>query len=193
MKRILVGMVTTGIVVLMFMACSAPSNISKSAVDQFTLGKTTMDEVKGAYGTQDLIHELSTPETGLTKISYAYRDPSDNACQPDVYAIQQVDFFFKKKLLYGVQYMSSTALDCTKFDDSKVSDIQVGKTTKADIKAWFGSPDGKFQTEGPGSIWRYLYVQKKTHKREYDHQLLDVHFDENGVVEDFKLDYLMGF
>ena len=193
MRRILVGIVITGIVALMFVACSAPSRISKSAVDQFTLGKTTMEEVKSAYGTQDLIHELSTPETGITKISYAYRDPSGNACQPDVYAIQQVDFFFKKKVLYGVQYMSSTAFDCTKFDDSKVSDIKVGKTTKSDIKEWFGSPDGKFYTDGKGAIWRYLYVQKKTHESEYDHQMLDVFFNENGVVDDFKLDYLMGF
>ncbi|MBI4775071.1 MAG: outer membrane protein assembly factor BamE [Deltaproteobacteria bacterium] len=193
MKRILVGMLTLGIIALMFMACAAPSRISKAAVDQFTLGETTMDEIKGVYGTQDLTHELYTPETGLTKISYAYRDPSDNACQPDVYAIQQVDFFFKKEVLYGVQYMSSTALDCTKFDDSKVSEIQVGKTTKDEIKDWFGSPDGKFFTDGPEPVWRYLYVQKKTHKREYDHQVLDVYFDEKGVVDDFKLDFLMGF
>jgi len=193
MKRILVGMLTIGTIALMFVACSAPSHISKSAVDRFTLGETTMDEVKSIFGTQDLIRETHTPETGFTKISYAYRDASDYACQPDVYAIRQVDFFFREKILHGVQYMSSTAVDCTKFDDSKVSDIQVGKTTKTEIKDWFGTPHGKFLTDGPESIWRYLYVQKRLYKDEYDHQMLDVFFDENGVVDDFKLDYLMGF
>ncbi len=192
MKRLLVGIISITVLLGLF-ACSAPDTITRSAVDRFKLGETTQDEIRSEYGNQDLIAEQSTPGGGLVKLSYAYRDPNDEAsCDPSVYAIKQVDFFFKEDKLYGVQYISSMAGDCTKFDDAKVTEIKVGETGMDQVKEWLGPPNGKFLADGPGIIWRYVYVQKNMHSREYDRQSLDILFDEEGIVQDFKLDSFMG-
>ncbi|GEM_PF-3261676 len=172
-------------------ACAAPERISRSGVEAVRLGETTVEEIKAKYGPQDLMYAETTPETGVTKLSYAHMDPNATPCNPGVYPIQQIEFFFKTGTLQGVQYMSSLATDCTKFDDSKVADIQVGKTTREDIQNWLGSPHGKFLTNGK-LAWRYVYVQKIRHSREYDHQVLDILFDEKNVVQDFKRESLMG-
>ena len=87
--------------------------------------------------------------------------------------------------------MSSNAKDCTKFDDSKVAKIRVGKTTGTEITQWFGAPDGRFLSNGL-EVWRYLYVQKKQRTREYDYQVLDVQVDKTDLVKDFKLEARMG-
>ncbi|MFW0974770.1 hypothetical protein [Leclercia pneumoniae] len=41
------------------------------------------------------------------------------------------------------------------------SKIQEGKTTKAEVKAFFGSPDGVSYTDGGNEIWKYSFAKVK--------------------------------
>jgi outer membrane protein assembly factor BamE (lipoprotein component of BamABCDE complex) len=46
-----------------------------------------------------------------------------------------------------------------RFDASKVSSIQKGQTTKAEILAWFGEPYSKTVSGEDGEMWIYLHSQ----------------------------------
>ncbi|WP_275220478.1 hypothetical protein [Citrobacter freundii] len=39
--------------------------------------------------------------------------------------------------------------------------IQEGKTTKAEVKSYFGSPDGVSYTDGGNEIWKYAFANVK--------------------------------
>ncbi|SQA84099.1 Uncharacterised protein [Citrobacter freundii] len=46
-------------------------------------------------------------------------------------------------------------------ETSVQSKIQEGKTTKAEVKSYFGSPDAVSYTDGGNEIWKYAFAKVK--------------------------------
>ncbi|MCJ7783839.1 MAG: hypothetical protein MUP41_07880 [Desulfobacterales bacterium] len=70
-----------------------------------------------------------------------------------------------------------------KFDTSKVSLIQKGVTTQAEILKWFGNPNEKGFKEGK-EVWGYSHVSVGYFGGSST-KSLQIVFDENKVVSDY--------
>ena len=95
-------------------------------------------------------------------------------------------------LLLGVLVLAVVMVSCASvgrnFDSTKVPMVEIGKTTKADIEAWFGMP---YQTTllsnmPSGGVLRYTYTSAKASYggMKSSGKTLVVDFDKNNIVVD---------
>lgn len=52
-------------------------------------------------------------------------------------------------------------------ETSVQSKIQEGKTTKAEVKSYFGSPDAVSYTDGGNEIWKYAFAKVKVNGKTF--------------------------
>lgn len=74
-----------------------------------------------------------------------------------------------KKLLLAAM-IATTVAGCASSGNQKLKNetensvqnkIQEGKTTKAEVKSYFGSPDAVSYTDGGNEIWKYSFAKVK--------------------------------
>ncbi|WP_288764530.1 hypothetical protein [uncultured Enterobacter sp.] len=74
-----------------------------------------------------------------------------------------------KKLLLAAM-IAATVAGCASSGNQKLKNetensvqnkIQEGKTTKAEVKSYFGSPDAVSYTDGGNEIWKYSFAKVK--------------------------------
>lgn len=72
----------------------------------------------------------------------------------------------------------------TQFDETKVQQIEKGKTTQAQVLELLGKPFGKGVDSQGKTQWKYQYLRSIAYGRT-THKMLIIMFDKNNVVEDF--------
>ena len=110
--------------------------------ENLSLGKTTYEDIVQKYGDYYLL--VTTTKNGETikQISYSYARAA-----PYTTSLQArtAIFYFMNGMLIGYQYSSSFSDDKTKFDESKVTAIKRGETSKAQVIALLGNPVGYYK------------------------------------------------
>lgn len=95
-------------------------------------------------------------------------------------------------LLLGVLVLAVVMVSCASvgrdFDSAKVPMVEIGKTTKADIEAWFGKPYQitALSNMPSGGVLRYIYTSAKASYggMKSSGKSLVVDFDKKNVVVD---------
>jgi len=84
--------------------------------------------------------------------------------------------------------LSACASSGRNFDESQVSNIRNGQTTKAEIEAWFGAPGSHSALNGTtnGAVLRYIYSYAYASHggRRSTGKALVVDFNDKGIVVD---------
>jgi outer membrane protein assembly factor BamE (lipoprotein component of BamABCDE complex) len=100
-------------------------------------------------------------------------------------------FFFSDEVLVGHHFLSSFKSDSSDFDDSKVSHIVKGKTTRAEVVRLLGKPVGFYiepmvkSTAGQAIGYRYVtYKRAPFSEPKRFQKVLTVSFDSADVVSD---------
>lgn len=177
------------VVVFVLSGC-AGSDFVRPETSSFVLGKTTQQEISQKMGKPYRTGTMEKNGKTLQSSSYAYANVGGEAQHSGVTAARSQGFYFLNGTLVGTEFSSSFKTDGTDFDESKVAQIQKGKSTKADVIRIFGQPGGEYiaplianQTD---RALVYLYSQTKGsafNLRFYMKNLV-VPYNESGVVTD---------
>jgi len=95
--------------------------------------------------------------------------------------------FWNGKLV-GYTSMSNFTEDTTDFDDTRIAQVQRGKSTEADVRALFGKPGGAsifpLIALPDGHALIYRYSKDDFNNRERHSKFLSVYIDHTGIVRD---------
>lgn len=93
-------------------------------------------------------------------------------------------------VLVGQEFLSSFPQDATEFDESKIPAIVKGKTTRAEVVAALGKPNGEAiypvikKQDEKAVVYSYSHVKGTVFNMKFYSKSLVVSFGQNDVVSD---------
>ena len=153
---------------------------------QLQLGKTTEPQVVAMLGKP--FQEASGISNGKTirTLSHAYASFGAQPQNVGVTPVYGLTTVFHEGLLVSKSFVSNVKGEATDFDDRKVPQIQVGKTTQAQVQAMFGPAPGEAiypaikQPAGRALVYNYTEMRGFTPST----KKLVVVLDAQGTVAD---------
>jgi outer membrane protein assembly factor BamE (lipoprotein component of BamABCDE complex) len=177
--------------ILVLTACAGVDFV-RPAPDSFTLGKTTEQEVLQRMGKP---YQTGTMEkNGKTTqfASYAYASVGGEALYEGVTPARAQAFYFLDGILVGTEFSSSFKSDGTDFDETRLSQIKKGKSTRADVIRVFGQPGGNYifpLTNDPSNnalVYTYTQTKGSAFSLRFYQKTLVVSYGKSGVVADIQ-------
>ncbi len=183
------GFVASAFLLALLTGC-AGTDFKRPGTADLALGKSTMADVTRVMGSPRQTGEILKNEQKVQMAQYAYAVSGGTGHRPGVIPARSMTFSTFQDVLVGEEFIGSFAEDATDFDDSKVSAIQKGKTTRDQVTALLGKPSGqalypliKLKT-GNAAIYHYVQVSGTVFSLKQYQKLLIVTFDENNIVND---------
>ncbi|MFN7727206.1 MAG: hypothetical protein ACK5QH_19300 [Rubrivivax sp.] len=179
-------------VVALLVGC-AGTDFKRPTPEALQVGKSTAAQVTAAMGGP-------APQTGevlrngekLKSARYAYAEGAGTGKYPGVVPARAMLFLLHNDLLVTEEFVSSFQNDATDFDDSKVSAIVKGKTTRAEVIQLLGTPNGNavhpfVKNKGESAvIYSYSHAKGSAFNMKFYNKSLIVSFDAAGVVTDLE-------
>jgi hypothetical protein len=185
-------------------ACQTGQNFARPAPDAFMLGKATESEILSSFGAPATRRTETTSETkrdpsktrfdsaGLAgsyeRLIYIHADRTATIWVGAPPTTKGIAFTFLNGTLIMYDFSSNFEEDSSNFDESRVSALIKGTSTKADVVALFGQPTGRAiypLIERVGDeVYKYGYAQ--TTRQERSVKQLNLLFDPEGVLVDFR-------
>ncbi len=97
-------------------------------------------------------------------------------------------YTFYNDVLVGIEFTSSYANESTNFDTDKITSIEKGKTTRAEVIALLGNPSGEViypviaDKTGRGMVYSYNWGRFAGVFTSFTSNLLVVSLDQNNIV-----------
>jgi hypothetical protein len=170
----------------------AGTNFVRPEPSSFVLGKTTQQEILQRMGKP---YQTGTTEKNgktLQSASYAFAHAGREALYDGVTPARTQVFFFLDGILVGAEFSSSFKLDGTDFDETKLAQLEKGKSTRADVIRLFGPAGGNYiaplTTDSADGALVYIYSQTKgsAFSLRFYHKILIVSYDKSGVITDIQ-------
>jgi outer membrane protein assembly factor BamE (lipoprotein component of BamABCDE complex) len=158
----------------------------------FVLGKTTQGEVLHRMGKPYQTGTLEKNGKTMQFASYAYAHAGGEALYGGVTAARSQGFYFLDGVLVGTEFSSSFKSDGTDFDETRLAQLEKGKSTRADVIRLLGPAGGNYiapLTNGPADgALVYIYSQTKgsAFNLRFYQKTLVVSHDESGVITDIQ-------
>jgi hypothetical protein len=183
--RLLITLLST---VILF-GC-AGTDFKRPAPQDLVLGKSTSSDVTRVMGTPYQTGELLKNGAQIKVARYAYAEGAGTGRYPGVTPARAMTFYTFSDLLVGQEFVSSFPNDATEFDETKVSAIIKGKSTRADVLSLLGKNNGeaiypmiKNKAES-GIIYSYGHVKGSVFDMKFYNKTLIVSFDANNIATD---------
>lgn len=173
-----------------FLIGCAGTNFKRPDAGALEVGKSTAAQVTQIMGAPQQTGELLRNGEKLKSVRYAYAEGAGSGKYPGVTPARAQVFLTYNDLLVAEEFVSSFPNDATDFDDAKVSAIVKGKSTRADVVALLGNPNGRgihpfIKNKGDtASIYSYSHVKGSVFNMKFYSKSLIVSFDASGVVTD---------
>src|SRR5215813_1067912 len=161
--------------------------------DSLVLGKTTYGEIIARFGSPYREGTMLKNEQTFKTITYAYASKvSGPPLVSGVTPARATAFYFSDLVLVGHEFTSSFQEDHSDFDETKVTRIKKGETTKTQVIELMGAPTGMYvypliqQRNDNGLV--YVYSQTRVIPIPFAPKILNyrkaliVSIDGNGVV-----------
>lgn len=172
----------------------AGTNFKRPEPQALVVGKSTSSDVTRVMGSPLQAGELLKNGEKIKTARYAYAEGAGTGRYPGVTPARAMVFSTFSDLLVGQEFVSSFPDDATEFDETKVSAIIKGKSTRADVISLLGKPNGealypliKSKTES-GIIYSYSHAKGSVFNMKFYSKILIVSFDEKDVATD--VDYV---
>jgi hypothetical protein len=168
------------------------------------LGATSYNDILKLYSNPNSQGDATFNGTKVYSVSYGHADPSGEPSEAGVIPSHVATYYFtspeshlfsivragdlgKDKILIGRIYTSSYKSDNTNFDESKISGIVKGKSTRAEVIQLMGEPSGLFGAPMDNAV-EYVYATTRIgatpNSSISKSKMLKVTFAENDVVAD---------
>lgn len=165
-------------------------NFTMPQDDSFLPEKTTYEQVVKQFGQPYKMSGGKINETDVKIIGYEFFRENGEALSDDIYAMRQATFTFSDDKLVGYFFNSSFKSDNTNFDESKLSLIKKGETTKANVIEIMGKPSGisvyplmKKRNE-IGYIYLYDYLTRPLSDSKFHQKRVIISLDGNDTVSE---------
>jgi hypothetical protein len=179
----------------LWVAGCAGRDFVRPSADSLRLGKTTYAEIVARFGSPYREGTMLKNEHIVKTISYAYSTKlGESPAVSGITPARATGFYFVDLVLVGHEFTSSFEKDHTDFDETKITQIKKGETTKDQVIALIGQPTGTYifplvqRKDENGLV--YLYSQTRVEpipfapKIKQYRKVLVVSVGENGVVTD---------
>jgi hypothetical protein len=172
------------------LAGCAGTNFKRPDVGALEVGKSTLAQVTKTMGPPQQTGELLRNNEKLKSSRYAYAEGAGTGKYPGVVPARAMVFLTYNDLLVAEEFVSSFPNDATDFDESKVPTIVKGKTTKTEVQAMLGKPNGGgiypfIKTKGENAlIYSYAHVKGSAFNMKFYNKTLVISFDAAELVTD---------
>jgi hypothetical protein len=204
--------VAVAAVILLLAGCGAGKNFTMPAKGTLQLGATTPEQAIAMLG-----EPVSKSSSTVASVETATLPPAPSLFTPvkvpghydslvylyvDTVGQQLVGAFagvrpsrtlhlvFLDGKLISYTASSSFDNDSTNFDETKVAQLERGKTTQNDMTNLFGVPSGEAMfpmiSAQHGHVAVYNFIQDNVTTREHATKFLAVYIDDSGIVRDFE-------
>jgi outer membrane protein assembly factor BamE (lipoprotein component of BamABCDE complex) len=170
----------------------AGTNFKRPEPQALQVGKSTSADVTRVMGPPSQTGESLRNGTKLKVARYAYAEGASAGMYPGVVPARAMALLTSDNLLVAQEFVSSFKDDATDFDDSKVTAILKGKSTRAEVLALMGKPSGDavypfIRNQGESALL-YSYAQAKgsVFDMKFHSKMLVVSFDAADVVTDIE-------
>jgi hypothetical protein len=168
----------------------AGTNFKRPEPQSLIVGKSVSSDVTRVMGTPLQTGEVLKNSEKIKTARYAYAESTGGGRYPGVVPARAMVFSTFNDLLVGQEFVSSFIGDATEFDETKVSAIIKGKSTRAEVIALLGKPNGeaiypviKNKAE-TGLVYSYSHAKGSVFDMKFYSKLLIVSFDANNVATD---------
>ncbi|MCZ4306019.1 hypothetical protein O4G98_14895 [Zoogloeaceae bacterium G21618-S1] len=168
----------------------AGSNFKRPEPQSLMVGSSTTADVTRVMGNPLQTGELLKNEEKVKITRYAYAEGAGSGRYPGVVPARAMVFSTFNDKLVGQEFVSSFPEDATEFDETKVQQIVKGKSTRDEVVALLGKPNGeaiypliKSKTEA-GVIYSYSHAKGNVFNMKFYSKVLTVSFDAKNVVTD---------
>jgi len=111
---------------------------------ELRIGQSTYAQVIGKMGEPRAAGEILKNGEKVKAITYGYATTGGEPLESGVIPSRALAYFFHQDRLVGQEFLSSFKSDNTNFDDSKVSGLEKGKTTRAEVVQALGRPTAAY-------------------------------------------------
>lgn len=129
---------------LAVLAACAGRDFVRPSPEVFKLGQTTYAQVVGQMGEPQLTRDGLVNGKTVKSISYMYVRATRGALDDHVSPGRALTYDFHNDTLVGQQFFSSFPSDSTNFDETKISAIIKGRTTRAEVIRLLGTPSASY-------------------------------------------------
>jgi hypothetical protein len=172
------------------LAGCAGTNFKRPDPGNLVVGKSTLAQVTQVMGPPPQTGEVLKNGEKLKSSRYAYAEGAGTGKYPGVVPARAIVFLTHNDLLVVEEFISSFPNDATDFDESKVSSIVKGKTTRTEVLALLGKPNGSgtypfIKNKGEtAAIYSYAHAKGNAFNMKFYNKAVVVSFDANEVVTD---------
>jgi hypothetical protein len=124
-------------------ACAGKNFVRPDAAE-LRVGQSSYAQVLAKMGDPRNTGEVLTNGEKVKTITYVYASTGGEPLEADVIPARAQSFYFHNDKLVGQQFLSSFKADHSNFDDTKVTAIEKGKTTRAEVLQALGRPSATF-------------------------------------------------
>jgi outer membrane protein assembly factor BamE (lipoprotein component of BamABCDE complex) len=186
------AILTVFISLISLCGCSAGREFVKPNSDSLLIGKTTYNEIIERFGKPSQEGTSMINDLSIKSILYTYATSGGEALYEGVTPARSMVFQFSDNVLIGHIFNSSFKADNTEFDESKLSLIKKGETTKNNVIKIMGTPSiinvvpyrGKLVTTF-GYI--YSHVKGSAFNLKQYQKTASITIDDKEIVSDVQL------
>lgn len=168
----------------------AGKDFVRPAEGEIELGKSSEADVSKRMGEPYQKGEITKNDKQLKVARYAYASTGGEPAYPNVTPARAIAFTYYNGVVTSQDFVSSFKSDSTDFDESKISSIVKGKSTRQDVIALFGKPAGEAiypMIKGQNDraiMYSYSHVTGSVFNMKFYRKELIVSFDSSGLVSD---------
>jgi outer membrane protein assembly factor BamE (lipoprotein component of BamABCDE complex) len=181
-------------VMLSLLAGCAGKDFVRPSSDTFKLGQATYTQVVQQMGEPRNTGNVLMNEKNVKTATYVYASTGGEPVEEDVIPARALSYYFYNDVLVGQEFISSFKSDNSNFDDSRISAIFKGKTTRAEVIQLLGTPTATFvypmtkQTSGEAIGYTYHTTRGGVFSGlKFFTKLLRIAFDDKDIVSE--IDY----
>jgi len=108
--------------------------------DAFILGKTTYSQIMQKMGEPRTVGDALRNGKNIKFVSYTYAEAGGEPLEEGVIPTRSMRFSFYNDILVSQGFSSSFRSDNSNFDDTKISAIVKGKTSRSEVIQLLGKP-----------------------------------------------------
>ena len=168
----------------------AGTNFKRPDPQAMVVGKSTTADVTRVMGAPAQVGEALKNERKVKTARYAYAEGAGTGRYPGVVPARAMVFTTFNDLLVGQEFVSSFPQDATEFDETKVPAIVKGKSTRSEVVAALGKPNGEaiyplIKKQGEtAAVYSYGHAKGTVFNMKFYNKALVVSFGPNDVVSD---------
>jgi hypothetical protein len=184
-KYLLLALVT-----IYLSSCTAGTNFVRPDAKTLALGKATFTELRQKLGKPFQEGTTAKNDNVFTTDYYIFAG-GGQPIEAGVTPLRGLKLYFLKDILVGSTFTSTFTEDHTKFDESKRSQIVVGKTTRQEVITLLGQPGGFFASPlatNDALVYYYQSVQNVGTGFKTTTKTLTISTDNQNIVSNVLFD-----